>query len=90
MVLELSPTAEADLERIFEFNLKRSVAWAEKVERRIWERANSLLKTPAIGRRTVRPGVRRLSVPDIQYVMDYRAEADRIRILRIYHTREIR
>ena len=90
MFLELSPTAEADLERIFEFNVQRSLAWAEKVEQRIWERANGLLDTPSIGRRTIRPGVLRLSMPDIQYVIDYLAEADRIRILSIYSTREIR
>jgi plasmid stabilization system protein ParE len=89
VLLELSPAAEADLERMFDFNVERSLAWAEKVERRIWERANSLLETPLIGRRTNRPGVRGLSMPDIQYVLDYRADADRIRMLRIYSTREI-
>jgi len=87
--LELSPAAEADLQRIFEFNQRLSPAWAEKVEDRIWTRAASLIQTPAIGRPTDRPGVRRLSMPDIQYVLDYRAEADRIRMLRIYSTREI-
>jgi len=87
--LELSPAAEADLQRIFEFNWRRSAAWAEKVEDRIWARAGSLIQTPSIGRLTDRPGVRRLSMPHIQYVLDYRAEADRIRMLRIYSTREI-
>jgi plasmid stabilization system protein ParE len=87
--LELSPAAEADLQRIFEFNLQSSPAWAEKVEVRIWARAGSLVHTPSIGRPTDRPGVRRLSMPDIQYVLDYRLEADRIRMLRIFSTREI-
>jgi plasmid stabilization system protein ParE len=90
VILELSPAAEADLERIFQSNVQRSLAWAEKVEARIWTRANSLVEAPAIGRRTIRQGVRRLSLPDIQYVMEYRAVRDRIRILRIYSTREIR
>jgi plasmid stabilization system protein ParE len=87
--LELSPAAEADLQRIFEFNERLSLPWAEKVEDRIWARASSLIQTPFIGRPTDRPGVRRLSMPDIQYVLDYRIEADRIRMLRIYSTREI-
>ena len=90
MILELSPPAEADLERIFEFNLQRSLEWADKVERRLLERANGFLAAPAIGRSMQRSRVRRLSVPDIQYVIDYRAEVDRIRVLRIYSTREIR
>ena len=89
MQLELSPAAEADLQRIFEFNLQLSSAWAEKVEDRIWARAHSLLQTASIGRTTDRPGVRRLSMPDIQYVLDYRIDADRIRMLRIYSTREM-
>ncbi len=89
MRLELSPAAEADLKRIFEFNRQRSLAWAEKVEDRIWARAGSLMQIPSIGRPTDRPGVRRLSMPDIQYVLDYRIEKDRVRMLRIYSTREI-
>ena len=90
MKLELSPAAEADLDRIFLFNLQRSLDWATKVEQRILERAKTLLATPRTGRATKEPGVRRLSVPDIQYVIDYRIAKDRIRILRIYSTREIR
>ena len=90
MKLELSPAAEADLERIFLFNIQRTLAWAEKVERHLKERAKTLLVTPHIGRATREPGVRRLSAPDIQYVLDYRCTKDRIRVLRIYSTREIR
>ena len=89
MKLQLSPAAEADLERIFLFNIQRSAVWADKVERRLLERARSLLVTPDIGRATREPLVRRLSVPDIQYVLDYRVTEDRISVLRIYNTREI-
>jgi plasmid stabilization system protein ParE len=88
--LQLSPAAEADLRRIFLFNIQRSATWAEKVELRLLERARSLLVTPRAGRVTREAGIRRLSVPDIQYVLDYRIMEDRIRILRIYSTREIR
>lgn len=90
MVLGFSPAAEADLERIFAFNSARTLAWAEKVERRLQERARALLVTPELGRGTVRSGVKRLSVPDIQYVLEYRAHSGGIQILRIYSTREIR
>ena len=90
MKLQLSPAAEADLERIFLFNMQRSAVWADKVERRVLERARSLVVAPNIGRATRERGVRRLSVPDIQYVLDYRVTKDRIRVLRIYSTREIR
>ncbi len=90
MVLEFTAIAEADLARIFEFNLERSWSWAERVEKRVLERAYALLITPHIGRATQDPGVYRLSITDIQYVIDYRIIRDRIRILRVQSTREAR
>jgi plasmid stabilization system protein ParE len=63
--------------------------WAERVEGRLLQRAEGLTTSPHIGRPTAKPGVRRLSVPDIQYVMDYRVAGNTVRILRIYSTREI-
>lgn len=90
MPLEITPEANADLDRIFEFNAGWDLRWAEKVESRILERARSLSITPRIGRPTAEPDVRCLSLPDIQYVIYYEPVEDRIRILRIYSTKEIR
>ena len=89
MRLELSPAAESRLAAHIRIQSAAESGLAEKVEDRIWARVGSLIQTPSIGRPTDRPGIRRLSMPDIQYVLDYRAEADRIRMLRIYSTREI-
>jgi plasmid stabilization system protein ParE len=78
-----------DLQRIFEFNAGRSEAHAVHVDRRLMERCHALLTTPHLGRRTNRQGVLRLSVTDIQYIIDYQPAEDRIRIVRIRSTREL-
>jgi plasmid stabilization system protein ParE len=87
--LEIRATARADLARIYAFNAERSIHWAERVEGRLLQRAEALTASPNVGRPTAETGVRRLSVPDIQYVMDYRVAGHTVRILRIYSTREI-
>ena len=89
MRLEITARARADLARIYDFNIQRSVTWAERVESRLLHKAEMLTAAPLMGRITEAPGVRRLSVPDIQYVMDYRVADDRLRILQIYSTREL-
>lgn len=89
MRLEFRAAARADLARIYAFNAERSAQWAERVESRLLQRAEALAASPNAGRLTAEPGVRRLSVPDIQYVMDYRIAGRCVRILRIYSTREI-
>jgi plasmid stabilization system protein ParE len=73
--LEFRARARSDLARIYAFNIERSEA---------------LTATPFIGRVTEEPGVRRLSIPDIRYVIDYRIAEDCIRVSRIFSTREIR
>lgn len=89
MRLEIKATARADLVRIYLFNAERNARWADRVEARLLERAEALTISPFIGRPMPEPGVRRLSVPDIQYVMDYRVVGHCVRILQIYSTREI-
>ena len=54
--------------------------------------SSNVLKTcvyPRLGRPTRRRNRFRLSVTDIQYVIDYEPGADLIRIMRIQSTREI-
>jgi plasmid stabilization system protein ParE len=79
-----------DLDRIFEFNAERSQALATKVERRLTERAQALTIAPHLGRPLADSGAFRLSVTDIQYVIDYELAEDWVRIARIRSTREIR
>lgn len=78
-----------DLDRIFEFNSERSETLAIKMERRLTGRAQALARTPYLGRPHQDLGVRRLSVTDIQYVIDYELADELVVILRIRHTREI-
>ncbi len=79
------------MERIYDFNLERGKPWAEKVERRLDQRISDLLATPNIGRPVAASsGVKRLSVADIQYVIDYELAEDSVRILRGRHAREVR
>jgi plasmid stabilization system protein ParE len=88
--LAIAKRARADLARIWDFNMQRSDRWAEKVHRRLMERALGLLVVPRSGRKIKKAGIRRLSVPDIQYVIDYRHDPEVVQIMRIRSTREIR
>lgn len=90
MFVELKAEAEQDLARIYAFNEERSQPWADKVDIGPLAGAERLLRTPNIGRAFTDTGVRRLSLPDIQYVIDYEVLADRISVLRFLSTREIR
>jgi plasmid stabilization system protein ParE len=86
----LSAEAEADIERIYIFNIERSLDWAERVERRLLARIRALSQTPSVGRPYREEGTRRLSIADIQYVIDYRIMPGAIEILRVQSSREIR
>jgi plasmid stabilization system protein ParE len=88
--LEFKSEAEDDLARIFEFNMQRGERWAVRVESRLLSRCEALLLSPRAGRRLADEGLRQLSVPDIQYVIDYQPFDDRVSIVRIRSTREIR
>ena len=90
MRIDLSAEAEADLVRIYAFNLERGLAWADRVENRLLKRTEALLITPFIGRALRERGLRRISTTDIQYVIDYRPTETVIEILRFRHTREVR
>jgi plasmid stabilization system protein ParE len=79
-----------DLDRIFEFNAGRSEALATKVERRLTERPHALTMTPHLGRSLEGAATFRLSVTDIQYVIDYQLAEDLVLIARILSTREVR
>lgn len=90
MQISIKEEAEDDLARIYDFSIARSVGWAEKVEGRLLDRVHALATIPQAGRLPARSGTRRLSVPDIQYVIDYELAETGIEILRFQHTREIR
>lgn len=82
--------AQADLRRIFIFNLERSVDWALRVDDCLLERGEWLAQFPYTGRAVGGSELRRLSATDIQYVITYRLEGRSVTILRIHATREDR
>ncbi|MEI9849627.1 MAG: type II toxin-antitoxin system RelE/ParE family toxin [Sphingomonas sp.] len=88
MQVAIGEAAGRDLGRIYDFNLGRSVAWADSVERRLPDRASALASNALLGRPITKDGLRRLSVTDIQYVIDYRIAEEVIEILRFQSTRE--
>jgi plasmid stabilization system protein ParE len=85
-----SEPASADLQRIFEFNLTRSFAWAERVDSRLRKRGHALADFPFSGRPVRGLRLRVLSLPDIQYVINYRLDGDEVTVLRVRSTREMR
>jgi len=90
MRLDWADRASADLLRAYDFHDQYSNAKAERVVRRLRERASTLLVTPYVGRPVGKAGVRELSIPDIQYVIVYRVETDAVEIARIFSTAENR
>ena len=82
--------AQADLRRIFTFNLERSVDWALRVDGRLFDRGEWLGQFPFAGRPVGGTELRLLSVTDIQYVITYRVDGRGVMILRIHATRENR
>ena len=79
-----------DLDRIFEFNSERPDALATKLERRLTEPAQASTLSPYLGRPLQDVGMRRVSMTDIQYVIDYELAEDLVLIARIRSTRENR
>ena len=72
------------------FLAERNVDHANRVEARIKDRANSLRRFPFLGRLDIRTGSRFLSIPDIQYLIDYCIDEDEVRILQIWSTKQDR
>jgi plasmid stabilization system protein ParE len=82
--------ALTDLERHWMFLAEHNVDHADRIEARIKDRANALRRFPFPGRLDMRTGSRFLSIPDIQYLIDYRIDEDEVRILQIWSTKQDR
>jgi len=80
--------ARADLVRIFEFNHERNEAYAARVNARLLARGQALGSAPFMGPPLGTLGLRKLSVPDIQYVIVYGVDHADVVIFRVHSTRE--
>jgi toxin ParE1/3/4 len=85
-----SRQALKEREAIWQFLAEANVAYADRVEARIVTRTDRLLAAPFQGSPVARTDQRKLSIPDIQYVIVYRVEDNAIRILRIWATSQDR
>ena len=90
MGLRWTAGALADLETQWQYLAERSVDHADRVEARINDRAGALKRFPYLGRLDKRSGTRFLSIPDIQFLIDYRIDDDEVRILQVWSTRQDR
>jgi toxin ParE1/3/4 len=92
--LIVSPTAQADLERLHDFLADQSPAAARRALDALMRAIQSLDELPDRGRPSRPPGTRELIVPfgRSAYVLRYLhfTEAEEVVILRIWHGREAR
>ena len=82
----LAQEALDDLEGIASFLAQEYPAVAPLVELAIRRTFELILDFPKIGRMTPRPGVRELPVRRFPYLIIFRHQADRIEIIRVFHT----
>jgi len=82
--------ALADVHRHWVFLAMRDVEYADRVEARLKERAQALLRSPNMGRPVPGSDLRALSVPDIQHVLTYRIGEGEILVTGVDSTREDR
>jgi len=77
--------ALANLEAEADYIAEDNPAAADRVVRRILRAVDLLSKNPAMGRPGRVPGTRELVVDDTPYIITYRARANAIEILRVFH-----
>lgn len=82
----LAQEALNDLEDIASFLAEEYPAVAPLVELEIRRTFDLIVSFPKIGRTTPRHGVRELPVRRFPYLIIFRHRADRIEIIRIFHT----
>lgn len=89
IALRWSASALADLDRIASFNEEFSQTWARRVHHRITQRCASLTSLPFQGS-PADGSMRKLSIPDVQYVVLYEPTDDNVTIHRVWSTRQNR
>lgn len=70
------------------FLAERDVRYADKVEAQLQTRVSILAQFPTLGRSVPGTPIRRLSLTDLQYVIDYEVADDHVLIARARSTRQ--
>jgi addiction module RelE/StbE family toxin len=80
-----SPTAERNLDAIWEYIAQDNLDAADRMVERLRNAANVLLTSPMIGREGRAAGTRELVVADTPYILIYAPSRSRIDIGRVLH-----
>jgi toxin ParE1/3/4 len=86
MQLQWSKNAVHDLTNIRKFIHRKNPEVAKEVAIKIAALAETLIQHPAKGRNGRLPKTRELIVPELPYIIVYRAKKEQIEILRVIHT----
>lgn len=84
MIIRWLSLAEKDLDALFAYLARDSLAVAEKEVARVLEEVARLQRYPALGRAGRVPDTRELVIPP--YIVAYRVRGDMVQILRILHS----
>ncbi len=86
MKLIYAPSAEADLDEIFDYIAIENQRAAEEVILRIEQTLVLVSNFPEMGRPGIVAETREFSIPNLSYRIVYRLEDDAVRVLNVIHT----
>ncbi len=85
MRLRVTRTALRQIEDILRFVEARAPAGARAIRARLRDILAILPAHPLAGQATTRPGIRRLTLTPLPYVLFYRATPDEVVVVRVQH-----
>ena len=80
-----SALARRDIQELSDYYQRIDPGLGERMERAVEAAPRPLHDYPKMGRRTAVAGVRKLRVPGTPYLLFYRADSERLTILRVMH-----
>ena len=86
MLIVYAPRAQRDLEAIYAYIARTDRTRAYDVRVALARAINRLADFPELGRQSAVAGKRELVVPRLPYVVEYRIQGERIRILHVRQT----
>ncbi len=90
MRIRWTPAAAGDLQHISDYLKEHHPRYLQPTMRKLYEAVRSLKQSPQRGRIGREEGTRELLVFPLPYVAVYRATAQSVEVVRIYHTAQDR